>query len=385
MKQFRRKDRLAAAPLPESWGQKLYGIFPPFEGEKYAMELEMEASFNGAIFPRVYGWRLDQDGSLRGNSAEYVFRAPVNPEYVADKLDALFEELDAANMDLLESHRTSTHVHVNVSDKTPVQIMTIVCLYAVVEELLTLFVTPERRSNAFCLRFCDSHDIVDYLAAHLRSPIPSRLLQISETSSRYTSLNLRALNKFGSLEFRLMQGAQTAHEAHSWFKLIQEIVEASSSFTNPADIISRFSGYGPQGFVEIFLPGLYEACRQNFNETAVIAGMRIAQEIAYACPNWQVQQPEETTDENQSTTAMEREQTVTGSGETVSDDGVASTSEGQPVSASTFSGELGDISSSTFGGNHDLESTRCYALSNEQIADLLATFSRTSEDPEILD
>ena len=385
MKQFRRKDRLAATPLPESWGQKLYGVFPPFEGEKYAMELEMEASFNGAYFPQVSGWRLDQDGSLRGNSAEYVFRAPVNPEYVANKLDVLFDELDAANIDLMESHRTSTHVHVNVSDKTPVQIMTIVCLYAVVEELLTLFVTPERRSNAFCLRFCDSHDIVDYLAANLRAPVPFKLLRISESSSRYTSLNLRSLNKFGSLEFRLMQGAQTAHEAHSWFKLIQEIVEASRSFTNPADIISRFSGYGPQGFVEIFLPGLYEACRQNFNETAVIAGMRIAQEIAYACPNWQVQQSEETTDENQSTTAMEGGQTVTGAGAAVSDDRMADLSEWQPVSASTFGGELGDISSSITGNNHDLEPTRHYTISDEQVANLLTSLSRASEDPEVLD
>lgn len=381
LKQFRRKERLEARPLPERWGKPLH-TFPPFEGERYAMELEMEASFNGAAFPQVSGWRLEHDGSLRGNSAEYVFRAPVLPSSVGPKLDALFEELDFSNIDLMESHRTSTHVHVNVSDKTPVQIMTIVALYAVVEELLTLFVTPERRSNAFCLRFCDSRDSVSYLATKLREPNP-HLLRISEGTSRYTSLNLQALNKFGSLEFRLMQGAQNAHEAHSWFKLIQEIVETSRSFSNPVDIISRFSGYGAKGFVEIFLPKLYEACQDNFNEAAVVRGMRIAQELAYACPSWRVEQPE-SADENQPTPAVEGQPAIERTEGPVPNDGVASTEDPEHLQPNPVARELGGVSGPSVGGNHDLEPTRIYSLSNEQIADILGALSSGAEDPEVL-
>ena len=379
LKQFRRKDRLEARPLPERWGNPLH-TFPPFEGERYAMELELEATFNGATFPQVSGWRLEHDGSLRGNSAEYVFRAPVLPNSVGPKLDTLFEELDFANIDLMESHRTSTHVHVNMSDKTPVQIMTVVTLYAVVEELLTLFVTPERRSNAFCLRFCDSQHSVSYLANRLRERNP-HLLRISEGTSRYTSLNLQALNKFGSLEFRLMQGAQNAHEAHSWFKLIQEIVEASRSFSNPVDIISRFSGYGAKGFVEIFLPKLYEACQDNFNEAAVIRGMRIAQELAYACPSWRVEQVEND-DENQPTPAVEVQPTIERPEGPVSDDGVASAETPEHLQRSPAARELGGVSGSSVGGNHDLEPTSNSELSDEQIADLLASIAR-GEDPEV--
>jgi hypothetical protein len=149
------------------------------------------------------------------------------------------------------SFRTSVHVHVNVQELEYNQLLNMIYTYFLIEEPLMTFCGKERKGNRFCLRLQDAEGILDTLVPLFRHK--DYLGDIQEEKIRYSALNLAALNKFGSLEFRAMKGNLDVPKISTWMQALFNLREFAMSADNPREILGLFQNNTPAKFLELVL------------------------------------------------------------------------------------------------------------------------------------
>ena len=140
-------------------------------GHAVAGEIGIEIEMEGQMLPHIGSntWRSEADGSLRGESIEYVLKKPVAREQVAKVLTQLQDMLAKDGAVLEPSNRCGVHVHVNAQQYTFLQVMNIVVLYLMFEDILTKFCGQHREGNYFCLRARDAGRFVEQLIATMKN------------------------------------------------------------------------------------------------------------------------------------------------------------------------------------------------------------------------
>lgn len=250
-------------------------------------DLGIEIEVEGANLPAPPAyWRREEDGSLRGGeNAEYVFRKPLTLEQAHSALMQLGEAYKANNSRIDDSVRAGIHVHVNVQDLSLIELFNFITVYVVLEEILVDHCGEGRQGNLFCLRAMDA----GYLISTIRRAIAKRQFRVlGNDELRYSSMNVKSLSTYGSLEFRAMRGTSDMDKIYDWAKLLLNLREVAKTFYDPKAVIQGFSEGEAAGFIyrclgeqaEAFL-GDPEVLRK------VKSGMRRAQDIAYAC-NWEM-------------------------------------------------------------------------------------------------
>ena len=246
-------------------------------------EVGIEVEVEGEDLPGMghsMVWRSERDGSLRGESMEYVLRKPVHRDAVPDVLLGLYHRLKGAGSKIHDSGRAGVHVHINCQDLTMKQVVTFACLYLVFEEMLVEWCGPGREGNLFCLRGGDA----DYLITAFRDAVVSgRWGNLRDDNLRYASLNLKALSTYGSLEFRAMRSTVDPAVLENWVDMLLRVKDASLQFDDPELIIERAS-FG--GYEELFLSIFGEDTELRFSEDSMLDGIVRAQHIAYAPVDW---------------------------------------------------------------------------------------------------
>jgi hypothetical protein len=250
------------------------------------LEIECEGTslFNS---PFQY-WTCHQDGSLRETAGhapiEYVLRAPLKLKELRSALEYLDIKLKEAGSKVVKSQRTSVHVHINVQKMTLRELFCFLCLYLIFEELLVDWSGPERAGNLFCLRAKDSDFYVNMLESVLKN---SNFKQWRE-DYRYAACNVASVCKFGSLEFRSMQGTVDIQLIYLWVSLLCMLRDASQTYDNPVEIVEEFTNIGPLPFFKkIFKDKQY---RQLFESVPGLSGklwdgLRMMRDVAY-CSEW---------------------------------------------------------------------------------------------------
>lgn len=245
--------------------------------------IEIEVEGRNLPYPEKY-WKREQDGSLRGESAEYVLVKPLSLDQAAIALKSLAIDYKKAGAEIDDSVRAGVHVHVNVQTLNIVELYNFITLYLVLEELLVEFCGPTRVGNLFCLRSCDADFLVDSLKAAARG---RRFRTLVDDNLRYASMNVKALGNYGSLEFRAMRSTTDFNLIHTWASILVGLREAAKQFGEPRDIINGFSEGEAIGFLDRVL-GEHADIFKDYRDVAgaLTRGMRIAQDVAFCC-NWQ--------------------------------------------------------------------------------------------------
>lgn len=250
-------------------------------------DLGIEIEVEGANLPDAPKyWRREEDGSLRGEeNAEYVFRKPLT----LDQTYAALEQLGAAYKEngsrVDDSVRAGIHVHVNVQDLSLIELFNFITVYVVLEEILVDHCGEGRQGNLFCLRAMDA----GYLITTLRKAIAKRQFQaLGHDDLRYSSMNVKSLSTYGSLEFRAMRGTGDMERIYNWAKLLLTLREVAKTFYDPKAVIQGFSEGEAAGFVYRCLGEQAGAFLEDTDALRKVkSGMRRAQDIAYAC-NWEL-------------------------------------------------------------------------------------------------
>jgi hypothetical protein len=258
----------------------LYGV-QSFPGASVGVEIELE----GDSFPLVppYGWKSENEGSLRGNCIEYILSAPVEYGDLPKSLMDLQKAFDNQGTELYDTPRAGTHVHINVQQLTFSQAYKFIMLYLVLEDMLIEYCGPTRKGNLFCLRAQDAEGLIFLLMESVRKNydyipfVDNHDDEYPEDRARYASVNVQSLWKFGSVEFRALKGTWQPEVLHQWVGILLAVLEASLTFKEPSDIAESFSLVGPVAFVEKVL-GDYAA---QFNSDLVLQGLRRVQPLLY--------------------------------------------------------------------------------------------------------
>lgn len=242
-------------------GNKLYNIpiLKAFQSryrengvQKQSGEIGLEIECEGTkLFDApIQYWQTHQDGSLRAVKGhapvEYVLRRPIKRENVPKALTYLSTKLQEAGSDVVDSTRTSVHVHLNCQDLCIKQIYQIWCLYAIFEEMLVEFSGPDRSGNLFCLSGKQAEYNVYMLEQALRQ---ENYNTVFDDNLRYTSCNFASVGKFGSLEFRSLKGTVDQALIQFWVDLLVMIKDKALEYQDPAEIVKVFQTEGPERFL----------------------------------------------------------------------------------------------------------------------------------------
>ena len=226
-------------------------------------------------------WTTHADGSLRGESIEYVMAGPVPRKEVVpalEYLDGLFREHKTK---IKDSYRTSVHVHVNMQKVTIRQTYTMVLMYGILEDILTEYAGTTRVGNLFCLRMSDAEFMLDQLR---QGAVSDRYEHLNTNGLRYAGCNVKSLFDHNSLEFRAFRGTTDMKLIAEWVDIILQIKDSALAYTNPSEMLQNFSNIGPEGFLsKNFNPHLCKLI-QAFPkwQDRIMAGVRLVQDVAYA-------------------------------------------------------------------------------------------------------
>lgn len=259
---------------------QLMGLEGKVSRKRGLFGVEIEVEGDNLPHPQKY-WACEHDGSLRGNSMEYVMDTPRSLKGVYTALRSLQYQFKLSGGNIRDSNRCGVHVHVNVQSLTAKQLFTFITTYLVLEDLLVDWCGESRVGNLFCLRTKDA----DYFYTLVRAALERRHLGILRSDEiRYCSINLAALGKYGSVEFRSMRTPTDLNVVYDWVKMLDKVYNNSlTKFADPRTVIEAFSMSTAEEFVQEIMGEMAPNLLASGNlEPIVKAGVRRAQEVAYA-------------------------------------------------------------------------------------------------------
>lgn len=248
----------------------------------------LELEYEGILNPIKSSpfWTTVLDNSLRRiNDIEPIelrFILPLCGEDLTTALSQLERGLLKTKLVPL-SERTSTHVHIDVRDLKLHQLLKFIIIYTVFETTLFKFCEPHRRNNIFCLPFSKAEaNLFDRLSTTTLTH-GGHLQELARERYRYSALNLDALRKFGSLEFRHLEGTFNINKIKTWINLILSIKRDALSKTsvNIKDIPKHYSAVGFKECAEQVFKEHFNILNTPDLQMDIIEGIRLAQDIIY--------------------------------------------------------------------------------------------------------
>ena len=263
----------------------MHKLFEILGKRKVEGDVGIEVECEGANLVRVEekNWHTEDDGSLRpvggfpSLKCEWVLDTPIPVNEVRDSLTYLAKRQEKATLNF--GFRTSVHVHVNCQDLTYYQLLNMVYIYFLYEEPLINFCGEGRKANRFCLRVRDAEGQLEAIQ-ELMQWGEQGLLKMRPDRTRYSALNLEALPKYGSLEFRGMRGTLDVPTLLSWVNMCVSIREAAKKYEDIEAVHEAFIKLGSEEFGQLVF-GKELKKLENVEEGAAL-GYSLALDIPYA-------------------------------------------------------------------------------------------------------
>lgn len=228
--------------------------------------LGLEFEYEGvrdARLPNTYPLDLfstHDDDSLKNYGKEFVFTEPLFGADVEHAVRALCDV--AKERRWVSSRRAGIHVHVDVRDLTREQVIGLILLYSLVEPALYRWVGDQRDKSIYCMPLYETDGAAELVAGLLRQcqgGSGDSIMLSANHIPRYGGMNLNALAKFGSIEFRQLKSTSDSERVLLWIQLLLKLkyaVRDQFPMSNHA-IIEIAERTGPDGFLRLIFGDLY--------------------------------------------------------------------------------------------------------------------------------
>lgn len=217
-------------------------------------------------------WLAKADGSLREGGTEIVLTKPLTGTKLVFALDEAFNVLLKKSMKC--SPRTGIHVHLDAGDMTVEQIRNNCVAYALVEEPIFKWVGEYRESNNFCMPWYEAEADIEVLCDIFTNK--ARFLTMeARRLHRYSAMNLQALHKFGSIEYRHLKTTLDKNRVFMWINMLLSLKKYSMQAQSGEKILEIYREIGSKKFLkEVF--GVYSS---DLDHKAIQLGETIANDI----------------------------------------------------------------------------------------------------------
>ena len=243
------------------------------------IEIELEADNMPTGDEVASFWRLEADNSLRGESGEFVLRRPIPLRQLDEAFAELTSAMNQRGTEVRPTYRAGVHVHVNVQDLTPRQLVTFISLYFMLEEVFLSFCDKSRSGNHFCLRMSDASYLLDMIT---ESVIQGDFHALDTEDLRYASLNITSLFKYGSVEFRALESTGDFEKIKVWASALYQLKLFAKTLSSPVDILGEASETGFTTFAQKVLGPYHDAFRPWITDQNITKGIRGIQYAVYA-------------------------------------------------------------------------------------------------------
>lgn len=207
---------------------KLFEIFPvsgyrTVQENLFGIECEIESIH---AVESGLTWQITEDGSLRNNGREFI-SPPIGIKEAVEGFMQLHSRLQIHPSHPKFSDRTSIHVHVNCQPLEENVVRNIIFMYALYEEFFFRMATPDRRHNIHCVPLTETH---------LPNIYRMNLTNMVSRWHKYTALNIKPLEKYGTLEFRHMHGHEDVNLFEEWLTILDNLFKLGNS---PTGLITK--------------------------------------------------------------------------------------------------------------------------------------------------
>ena len=227
---------------PNNLDSRVSDVFSRRAQGRVGIELEVEGVFPDSAYGMRF-WTCKEEGSLR-NGVEFVLKKPMT------QLDLPLQELESVLKDsrVKKTIRCSTHIHVNVCSLTLREVYQAAFAWFLLEELIVQTQGPLRMGNLFCLRMSDADALADLLRASILDKVYFH--NFSAQTCKYAALNMNAVSRFGSLEFRFLRPLDPAQIA-VWADVLDRIVSVGSK-TDTRELLAGLERESTEKFLSRF-------------------------------------------------------------------------------------------------------------------------------------
>lgn len=186
-------------------------------------------------------WKQEKDDSLRGSSMEFVLREPLFGEDLTDALKWFCQWASENNFE--SNYRTGMHVHIDVRNLEANQLVSLLVYYALFEPVLFKWVGDGREGSIFCMPFYKAEGAIEDVIKAFKTP--TKMKDYAAKIDRYAGLNLNALSKYGSVEWRHLQTTFDYDRVLKWVNIAQSFKRyAKNRPLNPQELLAELSKLG---------------------------------------------------------------------------------------------------------------------------------------------
>lgn len=214
------------------------------------IEIETEAA-RAYDVPRIQGWVSKSDGSLRDFGIEYISNGPVTIGNLRSHLETWQTGLGSLHKSLkTDSVSTSVHVHVNIQELTPLQVLNFYLVGVLFEDVMSVYAGEDRRGNLFCLRTSDAESHFNQVRRSVsRASSEADLVRSFNPQGEqkiYANVHTIPIMTLGTIEFRIMRGVTDIDPMEIWARTIYNLREFSKRFATPVDLLAYLKATGPR-------------------------------------------------------------------------------------------------------------------------------------------
>lgn len=225
-------------------------------------------------------WRFEDDGSLRNGGMEIVFREP----YKGDTVKAALYDAEKGTAKCLFTYRCGLHVHIDCRDLTTAQLRSFVLLYILFEPILLPLCGEGREESNFAVPVGSNSALMAALGG--RVSIERLAGAGRDDYGRYSALNLQAYARYGSLEFRSMQGTGNAKDILNWIEILLSIKDFARKRPKLVELLRGASDNAPHELLGQVFEGdlvelMFQACGAQFHQR-LIQGARNLQYVLHS-------------------------------------------------------------------------------------------------------
>ena len=172
---------------------------------------------------RVGGWKTEHDPSLRNGGIEFILDGPQGGARLATSIENMHNMIDR-HPELIANERTSTHIHIDARDMTTRQLLNMIVVYTTFEHAIFAMCEQSRTDNNFCVPSYKNGGLTDRVRrAYLNPDSDSAVHALAHSNYRYAAMNLSALSRFGSIEFRMSGTLTDKDKLFDWINIFLSI------------------------------------------------------------------------------------------------------------------------------------------------------------------